>query len=652
MTEQVLLSVAILSPIFFGVVCLLAKNHRFRALIILISALVLTINSLFLLNFVLEKGAFSVSLPAGWDTAIMIGEYIMMAYFFYIGFRYRHFLILSLMLVQAIFFSLFEFAWHGEGLAVEPVLHIDLLSVIMCLIISIIGSLICVYGINYMRDHEEHLKLARTKQHWFFFYMVMFLGAMNGVVFANNLLWLYFFWEVTTLCCFQLILHDLTPEAKESALRALWMNLIGACTCVGAVILSANYVGSILVQDILEAGAPGVLMLLPMALLCITAFTKAAQVPWQSWLLGAMVAPTPVSALLHSSTMVKAGVYLVVRLAPGFEGTYLSTAIAVFGAFVFAATAFLALSQTSAKRLLAYSTVGNLGLIIALAGINTPLAVNAAIALIIFHAISKGLMFLTVGVIEHHIWSRDIEDMEGLTGRLPVISWVAIAGMISMALMPFGVLVSKWAGLEAISSAVSPQFLGSAWMPLVLAFVVLGSVASTVFWVKWIGRLLAQAPRAEGPKVERMGVFYYSTVILLILGAVALSVTMAPLVRELVAPAGEMMGYAVPFTFEGWHLWTAFGLFAPWPLSILVALGLILPFLVIRVREEELRPVYLSGEHVGISELKFRTVGDEAVELQTGGFYVQRILGEPVLNRWVNLVGVTISLILFAVVLI
>ncbi len=523
----------------------------------------------------------------------------------------------------------------------------------MCLVISIIGSLICVYGINYMKDHEEHRKLARTKQHWFFFYMILFLGAMNGLVFSNNLLWLYFFWEVTTLCCFQLILHDLTPEAKEGALRALWMNLVGACACVGAIILSTNYTGSILIQDILREGGPGSLMLLPMALLCLTAFTKSAQVPWQSWLLGAMVAPTPVSALLHSSTMVKAGVYLTVRLAPGFEGTYLSTVMAVFGSFVFATTAFLAISQTNAKRVLAYSTIGNLGLIIACAGINTPLAINAAIALIIFHAISKGLMFLAVGVIEHHIWSRNIEDMEGLAGKLPVISWVSIAGMISMLLMPFGVLVSKWIGLEAASGGVSPFFLGSAWMPLVLAFMALGSTASMVFWLKWMGRLLAQTPRAVGPSPEQMGFFYYLTVIVLLLGAVVLSICMAPLVSGLVAPAAESLGYGIPFTFEGWHLWTAFGLFAPWPLTILVAAGLVLPLLLVRVRQAELRPVYLCGEHVALTEMKFRAVADEPVDVQTGGFYLQRVLGEKILARWVvNPAGVILWLIIFAVVLI
>jgi ech hydrogenase subunit A len=153
----------------------------------------------------------------------------------------------------------------------------------------------------------------------------MFLGAMNGLVFANNIYWLYFFWEVTTLCCFELIAHDLTKEAVNIAAKALWMNSVGGTAFVLAIIyLYANHGGAeaLSLQNIINGGfGQAAVAMLPIALLCFTGFTKAAQMPFQGWLLGAMVAPTPVSALLHASTMVKAGVYLVVRLAPIYVGT-------------------------------------------------------------------------------------------------------------------------------------------------------------------------------------------------------------------------------------------------------------------------------------------------------------------------------------------
>ncbi len=184
-------------------------------------------------------------------------------------------------------------------------------------------------------------------------------------------------------------------------------------------------------------------MLVGKGLICFAGFTKAAQVPFQSWLLGAMVAPTPVSALLHSSTMVKAGVYVVLRMAPAYAGSFVSDGVALCGAFTFLACAALAIGQSNGKKILAYSTISNLGLIIACAGINTPAATAAAIFLIIFHAVSKALLFLCVGTIEQRIGSRDIEDMRGLAARMPQTAWITITGILTMLLPPFGVLMAS-----------------------------------------------------------------------------------------------------------------------------------------------------------------------------------------------------------------
>ena len=194
-----------------------------------------------------------------------------------------------------------------------------------------------------------------------------------------------------------MIAHDLTKEAIGNAARALWMNSIGGTALiiaddppVGEWRPECPVPGQHHQQQVHSlSSCTGGSAVVPVALLCFTGMIKAAQMPFQSWLLGAMVAPTPVSALLHSSTMVKAGVYLVLRLAPAFAGTSLSVMVALVGAFTFMAASGLAISQTTGKRVLAYSTIANLGLIIACAGINTPLAITAAILLIIFHAVPR-----------------------------------------------------------------------------------------------------------------------------------------------------------------------------------------------------------------------------------------------------------------------
>jgi ech hydrogenase subunit A len=652
-----LTGLAILFPIIAGLICLLIKNHRARGGIVSLTAVVLIINSILFLR----QGPFPIEYsPAStWDSVILVLNYVILAFFIFVAIRdvgqrgiSRHnILTIALTLAAGLPLAVFEFFRAPQTpLEVTPALYIDHLSIIMCLIVSIIGSLICVYAIRYMKDHEEHRmhlgELKETTQPRFFFFMLMFLGAMNGLVFANNLLWLGFFWEMTTLACWGLISHDRTPIAITNAFRALWMCLIGSVGFSLAIMFLWNSsLNTISLMEVIRNGASaGPLFLLPFALLCLAGFTKAAQLPFQSWLLGAMVAPTPVSALLHSSTMVNAGVYLVLRIAPGFQGTHLSTLIAIYGGAVFLATALLAISQSEAKKVLAYSTIGNLGLIMLCAGINTPLAIAVGIMLLIFHAISKGLLFLCAGAIEHHIWSRNIEDMEGIARNLPLLTGITIAGMLSMLVAPFGVLIAKWGAMEAASSI-------GVWSTLVLVLLMLGSGATTVFWAKWIGRFLCHSPVPGDSKMEPFIPLYHGILLMLITFAVAFSILIAPVYNSIVAPALTEAGYtaALAFTTSGWFLKSPMGIFAAWPIFIIITLALLIPALTTRAKPEASRSSYMCGENVEIGVDEFVAVGDERTGLKTGGFYIENTLGEGNLNRFVLPVGIVLLVILFVV---
>jgi ech hydrogenase subunit A len=311
---------------------------------------------------------------------------------------------------------------------------------------------------------------------------------MFGLVFSNNLLWVYFFWEITTLCSFLLIGYTKTEEATSNAFLALWMNLLGGVAFVIALIYLATQAQGIMGLDELLASGKA-LVLIPVVLIGFAGLTKAAQLPFSSWLVGAMVAPTPVSALLHSSTMVKAGVYILVRLATIFQATFSGYVLAFIGALTFLLASGIAISQSNAKRVLAYSTIANLGLIVACAGIGTYEAIWAAILLIIFHAISKSLLFLSVGTVEHQIESRDIEDMNGLIMRMPKIAAMMVIGIAGMFLAPFGMLISKWAAIQAFIDAP----FGFVFV-IILAF---GSALTLFFWAKWMGRLIVVTPERE-----------------------------------------------------------------------------------------------------------------------------------------------------------
>jgi ech hydrogenase subunit A len=366
--------------------------------------------------------------------------------------------------------------WIPES---ERYLYVDNLSVIMALIIGIIGPLIAIYTVGYMeRYHKDHPEVPDRRGR-FMAAMFLFFFGMYGIIFSNTIPWIYFFWEVTTLCSFVMIRYSLGAEAVENAFRALWMLLIGGMAFAASIVFASNRLGTVELSSIVEM-KEGAYML-PVLLLVFAGMNKAAQFPFARWLLGAMVAPTPCSALLHSSTMVKAGVYLLLRCSPALADTAGGSVVAFTGGLSFLAGSALAISQRDAKRVLAYSTIANLGLITLCAGVGTYGALWAAVLLIIFHAVAKALMFLCVGTVEQQVGTRDIEDMHGLISERPVLTIVMLIGMAGMFLAPFGMLISKWAVIQALAAR----------NPVYPPIVIFGSSLHFFFWAKWMGKLTA-----------------------------------------------------------------------------------------------------------------------------------------------------------------
>ena len=435
---------------------------------------------------------------------------------------------------------------------------------------------------------------------------------MNGLVLSNNVLWMYFFFEVTTLCSFMLIGHDATEIATRNSVRALWMNAMGGLAFVLGMMLVYMEAGTLNIAAILGSGNQTALMLTGLGFLCLAGFTKAAQVPFQSWLLGAMVAPTPVSALLHSSTMVKAGVFVVLRFAPAYAGSFLSTGVAVCGAFTFIACSALGVGQSNGKKILAYSTVANLGLIICCAGINTPLALTAAVMLILFHAISKSLLFLCVGTIEQAIGSRDIEDMRGLYARLPRTALITIIGILTMMLPPFGVLLGKWMAIEA--SADSNIFI--------VVMLAMGSALMVVFLARWAGSMMAT--REEGGRCESQPTLIRLPLLILCLGAVVLSIASPWIYNSLLAP---WLGSA-PFVVGFGSLESAHGTFVVVPLFLVLGLGLLYAVKAgSGYRKVKVMPPYLGGANSSVDGTYVGPMNGD-VPFAAGNMYLGELFAE------------------------
>ena len=574
----------IITPCIGGLLCLALGKLPAIGKVVMAAAAVLVASIIVLLYYVLTSGPVTIpSADLAWaETLILALDVALIAAFMYIAWKARSPLAGAFASVQLIIMAVLEANLHAEhGTAI----YVDQLSVVMAFITSVIGSIICLYAVKYMEHYQDHGR--------FFAAMLLFLGAMNGAVFSNNLLWLFFFWEVTTLCSFLLIGHTKTAEAKASALTAAVYTLGGGVALILGAALCYQYLGTTFLDELPAGSAISGLALLPLALLAVAAFTKSAQLPFQKWLLGAMVAPTPVSALLHSATMVNLGVYLLLRLVPSLSGTgYLVSLIGLVGAASFVATAILALTQSNAKRVLAYSTIGNLGLIVACVGLDSSLALTAGMLLLLFHAISKALLFMSVGVVKEKIGSEDIDRMEGLRDTMPAVAAALFLGVFMMVLPPFGMFASKWALTEAVSSS-----------PLVAILLVVGFGATMAYYAKWLGRVFSggadRRPLGRGA-IDRA---YLATLSAVAIIGVAATALIGPIVDGLVNPyVSGTFGMAL--TAGWWGLESPLGLL---PMLMLVLLAVAAAAIMLVPRKgKEGSSVYACGEDC---------------EVRTGTFY-------------------------------
>ena len=471
-------------PFVVSVLMFAIRKNKIRNVIAYISAgVIMAVTGLFVFQWI-GQGCPVMDLYYHTHTIdmIMLGAvWLLMFVITYLSFKYRKHIISLLSIIPTLMITYMELC--GPEMAEIAHVHVDRLSVLMCIIIGLIGSLIVIYSVGYMHGYHHLHTEYEDRRYYFFMLLFIFLGAMFGFVLSESLLWIDLFWEMTSVCSFLLIGYTRSKEAIKNSFRALWMNLLGGVGLVIAIMYAGYKTGNLSLHNLVELGVAGdVAAVIPVALIAVAALTKAAQMPFSTWLMGAMVAPTPSSALLHSATMVKAGIYVLFRLAPAMSGTMTGLMISFIGGFTFFAASIMAIAQTDAKKVLAFSTVSNLGLMVACAGVGTAETIWAGVFLMMFHAISKSLLFQNVGATENALHSRDIEDMHGLIFRLPKLGAFMFIGIAGMFLAPFGMLISKWSALKASVD------MGNIMLVLFIAY---GSATTMFYWTKWMSKIIS-----------------------------------------------------------------------------------------------------------------------------------------------------------------
>ncbi|WP_235432530.1 Na+/H+ antiporter subunit A [Nostocoides japonicum] len=507
----------------------------------------------------------------------------------------------------------------------ELALRLDTASWVLALLVTGVGALVLLYCGWYFAPRDPAL--------WRFSgSFVAFAGSMLGLVLARDLLLLYVFWELTTVFSYILIGHNPERQAnRRAAMTALLVTTLGGLAMLVGFVLLGDRAGSFRVDAVMAHSPAGTVTTVAIGLVLLGALTKSAQVPFHFWLPGAMAAPTPVSAYLHAAAMVKAGVFLVMILAPAFAADPLwRPVLLVVGAATMLLGGVRALVQDDIKLLLAYGTVSQLGFLIAVAGLGTRAGALAAVAMVVAHALFKAALFMVVGIIDHSAHTRDLRRLSGLPRRMPVTFAVAVLSAASMAgIPPLLGFVAKESVYQAFLDAAHD---GTPGMPslattLVLAALVVGSVLTVAYTARFLWGAFSTKPDLDEPTpVDRVPFGFATPPVVLTAATVVLAFCAGPMTKVFAGydhlfPAGGHAAYLAL-----WH-----GLGTPLVLSVVAVLGGVALFVVLWRRDTLRAPRWVpTAERV--YEATLRGTDRLAVELtgrtQRGSlpFYLASIL--------------------------
>ncbi|MCU0773515.1 MAG: monovalent cation/H+ antiporter subunit A [Ideonella sp.] len=439
------------------------------------------------------------------------------------------------------------------AIGLDAAFRLDALAWMFAMLITGIGTLIVVYAAFYLHHDDPAGK--------FFPALMLFMAAMLGIVLSDNLLLLVVFWELTSISSFLLIGYwGHKEESRAGARMALAVTGGGGLALLGGVLLLGQIAGTYELSGMLGRGEEirsHALFPAALVLILVGCFTKSAQWPFHFWLPEAMAAPTPVSAYLHSATMVKAGLFLLMRLYPVIGGSGLFEAIvATVGLVTMVFAAFVAVFKHDLKGLLAYSTISHLGLVAFLIGLSSPLSAVAAVFHVLNHAAFKAALFMSAGIVDHETGTRDMRRLGGLLAALPIIGGIVMVAAAAMAgLPPFNGFISKEMMLHEALEGGSRAWGSLGWAMPVLA--TLGGLFSAAYSLRLVHDVFFNGPPKDLPNPHPHEPPWGMKAPALLLAVVCVAVGLAPMLIAgplVTAAAASVLGAPAPeFHLALWH---------------------------------------------------------------------------------------------------
>lgn len=459
-----------------------------------------------------------------------------------------------------------SWSWLPQ-LGIDLSFRLDALGLLFSLLITGIGTLIFIYAYYYLSPKNSLSKL--------YLLLMLFMAAMLGISLSNNLILLLIFWELTSISSFLLVGYWSNYDVAQRGSRmALTITGMGGLAMLGGFVLLGQITGTYEIDQILtmsEQIQSHALFVPTLLLILLGAFTKSAQFPFHFWLPNAMAAPTPVSAYLHSATMVKAGIFLLARLLPIFAGAALYHNIVTFvGLFTLCMAAFFAIFKEDLKGLLAYSTISHLGLIVCLLGIGSPLAVAAAIFHIINHATFKAALFMIAGIVDHETGTRDLRKLSGVWQLLPFTATLTMVTAAAMAGVPLtnGFLSKEMFFTELLANLNGPVLVLAAIIATFAGIFAVTYSVRLVHGVFFDGPLGEQVPNKEGhePPIGMRAPAIFLAILCIVVGIFP-ALTVEHIVNSTARASTQL------HDFSGTHLaiWHGFNL--PLVMSLIALVG-------------------------------------------------------------------------------
>ena len=492
------LGITMILPVVMAIAFLIKANSLLRRAAVFFMAVALTAGAL----WAAFHGAAVYEISSGqtkiMGTIFMIGNFAVLFVTTWLGWCWKNRLIVVLTAIQA---AMLGWIYFQPGSDTAGIFVLDHLSLLLILLLDGVGPLIILAALHQMENEGR-----RRFQSRFFIAAAFLLAAMNGLLLAGNLLWMLFFWQLGMLGAFFLLVHDRSFNVWKNMRNIIIINSIGGIAFIAGIFLCLDLAKTLILRELLVF-RDATSLLLPLSFLILAGFAGAAQFPFQSRLIRASTANVSVTVLLQATTVINAGVYLILRLAPLFMNTWLAKILAIMGAFSFAAAALMALRQFENKRALSYSTISTMGLSITLACIADLQAIYAAVLIVFLHGMSKGLIFLSIG-----------NRSDRLIPKL-----LLVFGALSMLMPPFGIPASLWTAIEV-----------SARQPAVLVCLVAGSIFYFLFWARLIGIRVSNL--ALWQDCGRWELLPYAVHLVLGVGVLLFSVFLVPVANYFVAP--------------------------------------------------------------------------------------------------------------------